>query len=705
MTNLQTASSPPSGSSKKATHARRNVTRFVQRLRRQNLPSYFGALMALIALSVVLSLISPTFLSVSNIFNIGQQSAILAVIAIGGTAVIILGGIDLSVGSVIALSGAVLGVVHINMGINIWIAVLAALIVGGIVGSVSGSLIVYGGLPPFIATLAMLSIASGLALVILKGRPLSGYPHAFRNLTTFYVFGWLPTSVIIAVILMVIAALYFKYAPSGRSLFAMGANLEVARLSGIPTRRLTMLVYIIAGILAAGGGAMMTSRLGSAQPTAGVGFELDVIAAVVIGGALLSGGYGSIAGTAVGVIMIGVLRNGLNLLNVSSFWQQVVIGAVIALAVLIEQVRQKRGARAGARERPRRLGQASTPQSPAGRAETQHRTTPNIESRHNMQQMRRILASAAALTATLALTACGSGEPVGGQTSATGDGTAAADGEITIGFSISTMNNPFFVSMKEGVDEAETEQGVSVLFADAGDAADKQANQILNFISQGVDVAVLNPTDGAAIVSSVEALNNAGIPVITVDRTAEGGDVAAHIGTDNVIAGEVTAKTLFDAMGGEGKVAILEGVAGASSAIDRGTGFQNVLADYPGIEIVATQTANYQRSEGLTVAQNILQAHPDLDAFLPMNDEMALGAVEAIRAANADVLVIGIDGGDDAIAAVKEGTLVATVAQQSKLMGSLGIEQAKLLAQGQEIEALQPVDVLVINADNVNDYS
>lgn len=338
MTDAQTVpdGSPPAASSKTVARARRK------------LPSYFGALLAVIALSVVLSLISPTFMTVTNIFNIGQQSAILGVIAIGGTAVIILGGIDLSVGSVIALSGAVLGVLHINMGVNIWMAVAAALIVGGLAGTLSGSLIVYGGLPPFIATLAMLSVASGFALVILGGRPLSGYPDAFRNLTTFYIFGWLPTSVLLVVILMVVAALYFKYAPSGRSLFAMGANLEVARLSGIATRRLTLQVYIIAGILAAAGGVMMTSRLGSAQPTAGVGFELDVIAAVVIGGASLAGGYGSIAGTAVGVIMIGVLRNGLNLLNVSSFWQQVVIGAVIALAVLIEQVRQKREARARA---------------------------------------------------------------------------------------------------------------------------------------------------------------------------------------------------------------------------------------------------------------------------------------------------------------------------------------------------------------------
>lgn len=311
---------------------------------RRRLPPYIGALGALALLCIILSIISPTFLTISNIFNIGQQSAILAVIAIGGTAVIVLGGIDLAVGSVLALAGATVGVLHIGMGWNIWLAVGAALIVGMLCGMVSGALVVYGGLPAFIATLAMMSIARGLSLVVLDGRPMSGYPDEFRDLTTFYVGGWLPTSVIIAVVLMVLAALYFRYAPAGRSLFALGANPEVARLSGLPTKKLTLGVYAVAGLLAAIGGIMMTSRLGSAQPTAGTGIELDVIAAVVIGGASLSGGYGSIAGTAVGVLMIGVLRNGLNLLNVSSFWQQVVIGAVIALAVLLEQFRQRRAA-------------------------------------------------------------------------------------------------------------------------------------------------------------------------------------------------------------------------------------------------------------------------------------------------------------------------------------------------------------------------
>lgn len=310
------------------------------------LPTFAGPLAALILLCVILTFMSPTFLTVSNIFNIGQQVAILAVLAIGGTAVIMLGGIDLSVGSVLAFSGAVIGVLHIGMGVNVWVAAIAAILVGILAGCINGGLIVFGGLPPFIATLAMMSVASGLALVILDGRPLSGYPKGFRDLTTFYVGGWVPTSVIIAVSLMVIAALYFRMAPSGRALFAVGANYEVARLSGLPVRKLTIAVYGVAGALAAMGGVMMTSRLGSSQPTAGIGIELDVIAAVVIGGASLVGGYGSVIGTAVGVLIIGVLRNGLNLLNVSSFWQQVVIGAVIALAVLIENARQRREARA-----------------------------------------------------------------------------------------------------------------------------------------------------------------------------------------------------------------------------------------------------------------------------------------------------------------------------------------------------------------------
>ena len=201
------------------------------------------------------------------------------------------------------------------------------------------------------------------------------------------------------------------------------------------------------------------------------------------------------------------------------------------------------------------------------------------------------------------------------------------------------------------------------------------------------------------------ALNAAHIPVLTVDRTANGGDVIAHIGTDNVTAGQVAAKTFFDAIGGKGNIAILEGVPGASPTIDRGKGIQNVLKDYPGIKVVASQTANFQRAEGLTVAQNILQAHPDIVGILSENDEMALGAVQALQAAGkTDVKVIGIDGETDSYNAIKAGQMVATIAQQPALMGSQSIDQAVKVVQGQTIEKSQPVDIIVVTKDNVDQY-
>lgn len=310
---------------------------------------------------------------------------------------------------------------------------------------------------------------------------------------------------------------------------------------------------------------------------------------------------------------------------------------------------------------------------------------------------------AGALLTALALSGCGGGEPA--TSGAAGDG--GEETVDTIGFSVSTMQNPYFVAMEEGVREQAEKEGVEVIVADAGDDAQKQANDVQNFISQGVDAVILNPTDGDAIVPTVAALNEAGIPVLTVDRTANGGEVVTHIGTDNVTAGEAAARTLFESMGGEGDVVVLEGVPGASPTRDRGEGFQNVVSETEGVEIVASQTANFQRSEGLSVTQNLLQSNPDIGGILAMNDEMALGAIEALRSANklGDVQVIGIDGGDDAIEAVREGNLVATIAQQPKAMGELVVENAVQIAQGEDVPEDQPVDIIVIDEEEAANRS
>ncbi|WP_214320362.1 ABC transporter permease [Nonomuraea sediminis] len=296
-----------------------------------------GALIALVVLCVLLSLLSSDFLTLTNLLNVGVQAAVTAILAFGVTFVIVTAGIDLSVGSVAALSAICLGWAAGDAGLAWPPATLLALVVGLACGLVNGALIAYGKLPPFIATLAMLSVARGLALVVSQGSPLP-MPDAIANLGG-NIGGFLPIPVVVMVVMGVITAVVLARTYSGRAMYAIGGNEEAARLSGINVNAQKLITYALSGVFAAVAGIVLASRLASAQPQAAAGYELDAIAAVVIGGASLSGGKGRAFGTFVGALILAVLRNGLNLLSVSAFWQQVVIGAVIALAVLLDTVR------------------------------------------------------------------------------------------------------------------------------------------------------------------------------------------------------------------------------------------------------------------------------------------------------------------------------------------------------------------------------
>jgi ribose/xylose/arabinose/galactoside ABC-type transport system permease subunit len=299
----------------------------------QTIAGQNGALVALILLWAVMSLLSPVFFTAQNMLNVGIQAAVVAILAFGQTFVIVSAGIDLSVGSVAALAAVVTGYGATMMGLNPVVAILFGMITGILAGLASGVLVSYGRLPAFIATMAMLSIARGLALVLSQGVPLA-QPSA--------VGGWLPMPVVIMVVLGVLASFILGRTYTGRAMYAIGGNEEAARLSGINVRRQKLIIYALSGLFAAVAGLVLAGRLVSAQPQAASGYELDSIAAVVIGGASLAGGTGRAFGTFVGALVLAVIRNGLNLLNVSSFWQQVVIGAVIALAVLTDTLRRRR---------------------------------------------------------------------------------------------------------------------------------------------------------------------------------------------------------------------------------------------------------------------------------------------------------------------------------------------------------------------------
>ncbi|MFO7274327.1 MAG: ribose ABC transporter substrate-binding protein RbsB [Symbiobacteriaceae bacterium] len=314
--------------------------------------------------------------------------------------------------------------------------------------------------------------------------------------------------------------------------------------------------------------------------------------------------------------------------------------------------------------------------------------------------MRRFARMLVALLTIGALAACsGGGSTQSGQTSGTGTQPAPATEEtLTIGLAISTLNNPFFVDLRDGAQAAAEAAGVKLIVMDAQDDPSKQVSQVEDLITQKVDALLINPCDSDAIVTAVEAANEANIPVFTVDRGASGGKVVSHIASDNVAGGRMAGELIIELIGGKGKVAELEGIPGTSAARDRGKGFHEAVDGVADIEVVARQPADFDRAKGLTVMENILQAHPDIVAVFAHNDEMALGALEAIEAAGkaGQIKVVGFDATDDAVKAVQEGRMAGTVAQKPKEMGRLGVETALKHLKGEKVEEYIPVPLELV---------
>ncbi|WP_331275598.1 ABC transporter permease [Peptostreptococcus equinus] len=303
--------------------------------------SILGPLAALVIMMVLVTILNPSFIRPSNLMNLLRQVSINALIAFGMAFVILTGGIDLSVGSILALTSAIFAGL-LGTGVPPFLAVIIALACGAVFGMLNGLLITKGKMAPFIATLATMTIFRGLTLVYTGGNPMTNFSDAFsyKFIGRGYVLG-IPWPVILMIIAFVIAFIILNKTPFGRKTYAIGGNEKASIISGIKTNIVKIKVYAISGFLAASAGLILTSRLNSAQPTAGTAYEMDAIAAVVLGGISMSGGKGSIAGVLVGALILGTLNNGLNMLGVSSFYQQIVKGIVILIAVLIDRKRNK----------------------------------------------------------------------------------------------------------------------------------------------------------------------------------------------------------------------------------------------------------------------------------------------------------------------------------------------------------------------------
>ncbi|KAI4442194.1 D-ribose ABC transporter substrate-binding protein [Schaedlerella arabinosiphila] len=302
--------------------------------------------------------------------------------------------------------------------------------------------------------------------------------------------------------------------------------------------------------------------------------------------------------------------------------------------------------------------------------------------------LKKIAGIMMALTMTLSLAGCnaitidGEGEIM----ESTGNGS--------IGLSVSTLNNPFFVSLAEGAEAAAEKEGVKLAVADAGDDSAKQQNDIEDLISRNVSVLIVNPVDSDAVAPAVQNALSQGIKVISVDRVVNGVDVHCQIASDNVAGAKMATEYLIEQIGKGAKVAELEGVPGASATIDRGAGFHEA-ADKD-LDVVASQSANFDRAEGMTVMENILQSDSSIKGVFAHNDEMALGALQAIAATRKDIKVVGFDATDDAVNEVKAGRMTATVAQKPELMGETAVLTAIKLIAGEEVEKSLPVEVELV---------
>ncbi|GAL33549.1 ribose ABC transporter substrate-binding protein RbsB [Vibrio maritimus] len=273
--------------------------------------------------------------------------------------------------------------------------------------------------------------------------------------------------------------------------------------------------------------------------------------------------------------------------------------------------------------------------------------------------------------------------------------STAASAQDTMAIVVSTLNNPFFVTMKEGAEAKAKDLGYNLIVLDSQNDPSKELSNIEDLTVRGVKAILINPTDSDAVSNAIRMANRSNIPVLTLDRGASRGDVVSHIASDNVVGGEMAGHYIMEKVGEKAKVIQLEGIAGTSAARERGEGFMNSVKGSQ-MELLASQPADFDRTKGLNVMENLLAANPDVQAVFAQNDEMALGALRAVQAAGKDVMIVGFDGTEDGMAAVKRGKLAATIAQQPDMIGALGVETADKVLKGEKVEEYIPVPLKVV---------
>jgi ribose transport system substrate-binding protein len=587
------------------TKSRSNVLKVLARFWRTTIGRYPVVVLLLLAMVVILSsLPRRTFFTGPNLLNVARTFSWLGIAAFGESMVIIIGGIDLSVGATMGLAGLI-SALCMQLGMPVPLAIVAGLATGVLVGWLNGTIVAHVKLPPFIVTLGTMSVVQGLTHGLSGGWSVTDLPQGFRILgQSDLVLGpiSLPLPFIFVLGLAVLVSLLTNQTLLGRYIYALADSEQALRISGLNVDRIKMTTYALCGLLAATGGLLMTARLGVATPTAATGYELDIIAAAVIGGTSLFGGKGSILGVLLGAAFMQVLRNGLVLLGFPAYWQEAAMGAMILLAVLLDYW-QREMALTWTREKNK---------------ETRGQGIEKIQRLvKNRRQVLTVLLPTILLLGALVIwqaiarlpSETSSPEPPNRQT-------------LTIAWIPKALDNPVFELGRQGALQKAAELSadgpvqVEVLYVGSvsSDAAE-QVHVIDDVIARGVDAIAISCNDPVACIDPIDKAVAAGVPVMTWDADSPKSERFTYLGVDNYQAGQAAADLLVRAMGQQGDVAILTGVLGAHNLEERVRGFRDGIAPYPDIRVVATVVSKDDINLGVQVVEETMQAYPNLDGW------------------------------------------------------------------------------------------
>lgn len=610
------------------------------------------------------------FLRMDNLLDIVRNVSVRGILAIGMTFVIISGGIDLSVGSVLSLSTVLTALSLSVWGLNPFWAILLGSGVGLLTGFVNGLTIAKAHIQSFVVTLAMMSIARGLAMAVSHNNTIAiGFDETGFLWLEEMLFGFLPMPALIFVALVIFFQILLVYTAYGRNLYAIGGNEVAARLAGVNVDRLKVVTFTLCGFLAAAAGVLQSAQMHQGDPKEGVAFELDAIAAVVVGGASLNGGSGNVVGTLVGALLIGIITNILGLKNVEPSVQKIVIGLILIFAVMLQTGTFHRIGRKLMKS-PRRTGVT--------------------------------LALIASLTLFAGLlTGCSSNND---STDTTAD---SAPRKYRIGFSQPNNAEPWRQALVDAAkrEAAKHPDTLEVLYQDAEQKNDQQVQQVKLLDRQGIDMLIISPNEAAPLTPVIEEVYDKGIPVIILDRATLSDKYTCFIGADNREIGKKAGEYAAQRLNGKGKIVEIKGLPGSIPAIERSESFREAIAAHSEIQIVHEPVANWLQREAIDQMKMALQAQPEINLVYGHNDPMAIGAYISAKQAGREkeMKFIGIDAlPNEGVKAVMDGVLDATLWYPT--CGQEAIQYAVKIMNGEQVPKKVTLETALITKENAQEW-